>query len=368
MSNLEFLKENYYFAVNKFLGAKENIKYAKDNAQRQSLNELAHRYENQVNNYKEELKSAYMELENNLDDHYRAEYVRALFEGDKKQVLEIANKLINKNFINALSDLNQGGSDLLPKTTSNEIITDVFFKNKLRDHIKITNFSNLEIPKVTFSCDNDDYVQDEETAKEIKATGSTVTFGRFKNKLMVNVSETVLLGADKELIEIIKKGLRSGLAKKEIKQLFGINLATNEKHMSFYEKESENYTIKSVSAESKYLAIKKAIADLHEDYRENAKVIMSYADYLDIIEALANGNSSLYLAQPEQILGKPAVFVDAATTPIVGDLNYLQINYHPEEIYDADKNVETGINTFVLTCWYDINFLLKSAFRLAEVK
>lgn len=366
MSNLEFLKENYYFAVNKFLGAKENVKYANNATQRQSLNELAQRYENQVNNYKEELKSAYMELENNLDDHYRAEYVRALFEGDKKQVLEIANKLINKNFINALSDLNQGGSDLLPKTTSNEIITDVFFKNKLRDHIKITNFSNLEIPKITFSCNDDGFIEGEETAKEIKATGSTVTFGRFKNKLMVNVSETVLLGADKELIEIIKKGLRSGLAKKEIKQLFGINLATNEKHMSFYD--GINYTIKSVSAESKYLAIKKAIADLHEDYRENAKVIMSYADYLDIIEALANGNSSLYLAQPEQILGKPAVFVDAATTPIVGDLNYLQINYHPEEIYDADKNVETGINTFVLTCWYDINFLLKSAFRLAEVK
>ena len=58
--------------------------------------------------------------------------------------------------------------------------------------------------------------------------------------------------------------------------------------MSFYEKVSSNYTIPAVTGETKYLAIKKAIADLGEDYRENAHIIMTYADYLDIIEALAN--------------------------------------------------------------------------------
>lgn len=138
--------------------------------------------------------------------------------------------------------------------------------------------------------------------------------------------------------------------------------------MSFYEKEAEEYTIKAVKGASKFLAIKKAIADLHEDYRENAKVIMTYADYLDIIEALSNGNSSLFMAQPEQILGKPAIFMDAATIPVVGDLSYLQINYFPETISDTDKNVKTGMNTFVLTAWYDIQFRLRSAFRLAVVE
>ncbi len=32
---------------------------------------------------------------------------------------------------------------------------------------------------------------------------------------------------------------------------------------------------------------------------------MRYADYLDIIEMLANGSATLYNAQPEQVLGKP---------------------------------------------------------------
>ena len=139
--------------------------------------------------------------------------------------------------------------------------------------------------------------------------------------------------------------------------------------MSFYAKDSAgtDYLIKQVTGTSKFLAIKKAIADLHENYRENARVIMSYADYLDIIEALANGNASFYTVQPEQILGKPVIFIDAAVIPIVGDLSYLQINYYPNTITDRDKNIKTGINTFALTAWYDIQFRLRSAFRLATV-
>ena len=92
---------------------------------------------------------------------------------------------------------------------------------------------------------------------------------------------------------------------------------------------------------------------------------MSYMDYLDIIETLANGNATLYTAQPEQILGKPVVFMDEAEIPVVGDLKYLQINYHPETLYDRDKDVDSGMEKFVLTNWYDIQFRLRSAFRLA---
>ena len=175
----------------------------------------------------------------------------------------------------------------------------------------------------------------------------------------------MLLGTDINLVSEVEAGLDSAIQTKEKKQLFGTNLGANEKHMSFYEKDNSNYTIPAVTGETKYLAIKKAIADLGEDFRENAHIIMTYADYLDIIEALANGNSTLFMAQPEQILGKPVIFVDAATIPIVGDLSYLQINYHPETISDSDKNVKTGMNTFALTAWYDIQFRLRSAFRLA---
>jgi HK97 family phage major capsid protein len=110
-----------------------------------------------------------------------------------------------------------------------------------------------------------------------------------------------------------------------------------------------------------------AIADLHEDYRENATIVMRYQDYSDIIETLANGNATLYAAQPEQVLGKPVVFCDAAVNPIVGDFSYSHFNYDLAALYDRDKDVKTGIEQFVVTAWFDHQIKLKSAFRIAKV-
>ena len=337
------------------------------------LKERAAKYENDIREMDEE---ANRQLQNKKN-------VQGMSEKDKKIALKanVIRGMIKKEsvsddlkalggsyFLNALSantSTGQGGADILPKTTAAEAIVEPKQVNKLRNYVRISHESNLEIPKLTFSIADDAFIEDEATAKELKVAGSTVAFGRFKSKVFCDVSETMLLGSDINLVSEVDAGLDSAIQTKERKQLFGTNLPTNEAHMSFYEKSGSAYTIPAVTAESKYLAIKKAIADLGEDYRENAHIIMTYADYLDIIEALANGNATLFMAQPEQILGKPVIFVDAATIPIVGDLSYLQINYHPETISDSDKNVKTGMNTFALTAWYDIQFRLRSAFRLA---
>ena len=338
------------------------------------LKERAAKYENDIREMDEEA-NAQLQLQNKKN-------VQGMSEKDKKIALKanVIRGMIKKEsvaddlkalggsyFLNALSTAStgQGGAAILPKTTVSEAITEPKVINKLRNFVRISHESNLEIPKLTFSIADDAFIEDEATAKELKVNGSTVAFGRFKSKVFCDVSETMLLGSDINLVSEVDAGLDSAIQTKERKQLFGTALSETEKHMSFYEKNGGSYTIPSVTGETKYLAIKKAIADLHEDYRENAKIIMTYADYLEIIEALANGNATLYMAQPEQILGKPVIFVDAATIPIVGDLSYLQINYHPETISDSDKNVKTGINTFVLTAWYDIQFRLRSAFRLA---
>ena len=328
------------------------------------LKERAAKYENDIREMDEE---ANRQLQNKKD-------VQGMSEKDKKIALKanVIRGMIKKEpvaddlkalggsyFLNALStnsSTGQGGANILPKTTASEVIVEPKKVNKLRDYVRISHESNLEIPKLTFSIADDAFIEDEATAKELKVNGYTVAFGRFKSKVFCDVSETMLLGSDINLVSEVEAGLDSAIQTKEKKQLFGTNLGANEKHMSFYEKVSSNYTIPAVTAESKYLAIKKAIADLGEDYRENAHIIMTYADYLDIIEALANGNATLFMAQPEQILGKPVIFIDAATIPIVGDLSYLQINYHPETISDSDKNVKTGMNTFALTAWYDIQF------------
>ena len=155
------------------------------------------------------------------------------------------------------------------------------------------------------------------------------------------------------------------MAKKEKKIAFAET--TSAPDTSFYNKTSGNYDIKAIEKASLYLAIKAALADLEDEYSDNAKIVMKKSDYFDMIEALANGNAALYQAQPETILGAPVIFCDLATKPVIGDFSYSQFNYDLDATYESDKNVKTGVTSFVLTAYLDHKILMKSAFRLATV-
>jgi HK97 family phage major capsid protein len=278
----------------------------------------------------------------------------------------MANKPVSMDVKAALGDNNStGGEKFLPKTMQNELLHEPFVKNPLRDVSTFTNETNLEVPKITFTLDNDDFIADTETAKELKVDGDTVQFGRHKFKVFAPVSETILRGTNTNIVQTVEMALESGLSAKEKKVAFTTTPKTGEEHMSFY---STKNAIKTVEGVNKYKAIKAAIADLHEDYRENAKIIMRYADYMDIVEMLANGNATLYAAQPEQILGKPAIFCDSAVDPIVGDMRYSHFNYDLDMLYERDKDIKTGMECFVLTAWFDHQIKLKSAFRIAKTK
>jgi HK97 family phage major capsid protein len=270
-----------------------------------------------------------------------------------------------RNLLGALPKPHTSGGDkFLPTTMSNQLVSEPFAKNPLRGVIRMTNVKGLEVPKIAFSLDDDAFIGDEQTAKEIAMTGDKVSFGRFKFKVKARISDTVLHGSDLDLVSFVDNALRSGLAAKEKKVAFATSPATGEEHMSFY---STQNGVKEVTGADLYKAIKAALADLHEDYRENAKIIMRYADYLSIIETLANGSTALYNAQPEQILGKPVIFSDSAVNPIVGDFSYAHFNYDSDMVYDSDKDVDKGEYLFVLTAWFDMHLLLKSAFRIAKV-
>ena len=156
------------------------------------------------------------------------------------------------------------------------------------------------------------------------------------------------------------------MAKKEKKLAFAVG--TSNPETSFYNKTGSNYDITAITKESKYLAIKAALADLEDDYADKAKIVMRRSDYFDIIEALANGNASLYQAQPESVLGAPVIFCDLATIPVVGDFSYSHFNYDLDATYESDKNIRTGITSFVLTGYLDHKIKMKSAFRLALVQ
>ena len=276
------------------------------------------------------------------------------------------NEPVSKEVFQALGDdTSTGGGKFLPETVANDIISEPLVKNQLREVSTFTAITNLEIPKIDFTLDDDDFIADKATAKELKATGDVVTFGRNKFKVFSGISETVLQGTHTNLVSHVDRALQSGVAAKERKVAFAETPKTGEEHMSFY---STQNAIKEVEGTDLYQAIRKAIADLHEDYRENATVVMRYQDYSEIIEKLANGNATLYAAQPEQILGKKTLFSDAAVKPIIGDFSKSHFNYDiGTTLYERDKDVKTGIEQFVVTAWFDHQIKLKSAFRIAKV-
>ncbi|WP_124728810.1 phage major capsid protein [Staphylospora marina] len=270
-----------------------------------------------------------------------------------------------RNLLGALpSPHASGGEKFLPTNLANELIHEPFTRNPLRGVIKMTNIKGLEVPKIAYTLGDDGFIGDEQTAKEIALTGDKVTFGRFKFKVKARISDTVLHGSDVNLVNYVDNALRSGLAAKEKKVAFATSPVTGEEHMSFY---STQNAIAEKQGPDLFKAIKLALADLHEDFRENAVIIMKFADYLDIIETLANGSTALYNAQPEQVLGKPVVFSDSAVKPIIGDPMFAHLNYDGDFVYDSDKDVNSGEYLFVLTGWLDMHILLKSAFRLASV-
>lgn len=279
----------------------------------------------------------------------------------------VLNKSVSGEVFNVLGAGANGGEKILPTTMLSELVTEPFAKNPLRDISTFTNVMNLEIPKIAFTLDDDDFLtSDSETAKELESSASIIQFGRNKFKVFADVTETVLRGTDTNLVATVENALRSGMAKKEKKIAFASDSAATES--SFYmQTVSGTYDIKVIEKENMFKAIKAALADLEDDYSDNAKVVMKKSDYFDMIETLANGNATLYTAQPEQILGAPVIFCDLATIPVVGDYAYSHFNYDLDVTYESDKDIKTGVTSFVLTGYMDHKIKLKSAFRLAKV-
>ena len=330
---------------------------------------------NRVVFYQNELKELDQEAAMKLE--YQSKNNKSKELSEKERVVKakaelirntIAGKAQPKEVLNALGDGTTlgNGQKILPTTLMTELVTEPYAKNPLRGVSKFTNITNLEVPKIAFTLSDDDFLtSDTETAKEMAASASIIAFKRNKFKVYADITETVLRGTDTNLIAHVENALRSGMAKKEKKIAFAETNSAPD--TSFYNKTASTYDIKAIEKASLYLAIKAALADLEDEYADNAKIVMRKADYFDLIEALANGNAALYQAQPETILGAPVIFCDLATKPVIGDFSYSQFNYDLDATYESDKNIHTGVTSFVLTAYLDHKILMKSAFRLATV-
>lgn len=205
----------------------------------------------------------------------KAEFIRAKILG-RDMSPEAKEVLANTAPLRALPADGNTGQHLLPTTQGKEVIVEPFVRNPLRGKIGMTAIKGLELPKIAFSLDDDAFITDADTAKEIQATGDKVSFGKFKFKVKVRIADTVLHGSDIELVKYVESALQSGLAAKEKKVSFAHGSAGSprpvvpaEKHMSLYELDGSSASvIKEVEGADLYEAITNAIADLHEDFRE----------------------------------------------------------------------------------------------------
>ena len=342
--------------------------------QRAALEDVVRDLKDRVEKYENDLKelddeaAKNFELENSIRNarnsgdekiEAKAELIRATMKKEK----------VSQRVLNSLGEGsgNGNGENLLPTTLMTELVTEPFAVNPLRGVSTMTNITNLEIPKLAFTLDDDDFLtSNSETAKEMKLSASKIKFERKDFRVYADITDAVLRGSNVNLVGYVENALRSGMAKKEKKLAFAVG--TSNPETSFYNKTGSNYDITAITKESKYLAIKAALADLEDDYADKAKIVMRRSDYFDIIEALANGNATLYQAQPESVLGAPVIFCDLATIPVVGDFSYSHFNYDLDATYESDKNIRTGITSFVLTGYLDHKIKMKSAFRLALVQ
>ncbi len=275
----------------------------------------------------------------------------------------------------ATADLGKG-ENLLPTNMSNELITEPVEENALRRVEPVSQVSGLEEPRLLFSIEDTDLadVTDQGTAKEIAAEGDTVSYGRFKTKILCTVKDTVLHGTDTNLVATIESALRSGIAIKEKMRAFAPASGTGaydatHKHMSFYAAGTGGVTeIKTVEGSDLIDAIINAWADLPESFAANATCVMRKQDYYAAIRTLANGSTDLWGKKPEDVLGIHVEFCDRAVTPVVGDFRYSKQNYDIGTIFETDKDGKKGEYYFILTAWGDHQIKLKSAFRLAKVK
>lgn len=292
----------------------------------------------------------------------KATAYRALATGDRAAIEKAYSAL---GAVPAL-DVDLGnGSKLLPTNMQNEIIVEPREENPIRSICRVSSIRGLEEPKLVFDLDgalND--VTDKETANEIEVDGGLVSYGRHKVKIKAKVSDTVVHGTELDLVTEIENALRDGLASNELARLFAATPASGYESMSFY---SAANNVKSVAGATKQQAIAKALADLPLTFRRNAKIVMSATDWFDMWGTNLNHSGMYFEDRPQQLFGKEVVLVDDATDPIVGDFNYLRINYDIDTIMDVDKDVDAGLYKYVLTAWYDIKLRLKSAFRVAKV-
>ncbi|MFR0770946.1 MAG: phage major capsid protein [Limosilactobacillus pontis] len=111
-------------------------------------------------------------------------------------------------------DTASNGGKLLPINVSNQLVSEPFATNPLRQMETVSTITNLILPRIAFDIADDSFVNDGDIAKEMDLKGDQITFERHMVKVRAGISDTVLLGTDTGLVQYVN-ALASALQLKE---------------------------------------------------------------------------------------------------------------------------------------------------------
>lgn len=294
--------------------------------------------------------------------HARGTLFRAmLLGGDVRKVMNDYQALLG-SFPEGTESLN-GGENFLPETVSSTLIHEAFERVTLLSHITTTAIPGLKMPRISYTLDDDDDVQDGETAKLLALKGDQVVFERRVSRVYTEVSNSVMNGAVVDLDGYIMNTLEDGLNVKTLRRLLTESPKAGEEHMSVYSTETG---IKVITGATLYAALLDAIADLPDAAQDVAEIVMRRADYNKMLRELS-GDESLFGRKPEEILGVPVIFTNRAVHPFVGDLSQIHHNYEGLPTQDSDKVITRGVRQFAIEADDDIQIKLPTYLRIAKV-
>ena len=108
-------------------------------------------------------------------------------------------------------DTTTQGGKLLPVNVSNQLVSEPFATNPLRQMETVSTITNLILPRIAFDIADDSFVNDGDISKEMDLKGDQITFERHMLKVRAGISDTVLMGTDTGLVDYVNNALASAL-------------------------------------------------------------------------------------------------------------------------------------------------------------
>lgn len=308
---------------------------------------------------KESLEGKSMNIKNLRGGYFKAAITR------QPLSQELRNELVITTGANP-------GNGLLPVEVSKSLISDIYGEDKFLSAITHTQIKGLRLPKVKATPASDAVRSPDGTteAGETQLSDETVNFGRFPGREKIVVPTAILGGTETDLDAYISSRLQYDHRRRMRSRIFAAAGTTGDlAHMSVYTKGAGNPDLPVSQGADTLEAVQNAIAALPEGVREVAKVVMTYADWMEMIKTLANGATALFGAPTKEMLGFEVITCDYVGSDgiLVGDLSAIHVNYDDPLRLKTDEDIDLDMTKIVIAYDYDIRIEDPNKLRLAKV-